>query len=77
MARMMFLVQMLETRRAIRRERVFCDLTNPLDSLDDQQFYSRYQFHRDELLEMVQEIRPQIEHRTKAKHGRFCRESIP
>lgn len=65
MARMMLLMQMLETRRAIRRQRVFRDRKNPLDSLDNLQLYSRYRFHRNELLEMVQEIRPQIEHRTK------------
>lgn len=57
MASMMFLMQMVETRRAIRRERVFRDRTNPLDSLDDLQLYSRYRFHRNEVLEMVQKIR--------------------
>ena len=62
---MMFLMQMMETRRAIRRERVFRDRTNPFDFLDDLQLYTRYRFHCNELLEMVKEIRPQIEHRTR------------
>ena len=55
---MMFLMQMVETRRSIRGERVFRDRTNPVDSIDDLQLYSRYQFHRNELLQMVQEMRP-------------------
>lgn len=55
---MMFLMQMMESRHTIRRERVFRDRTNPLDSLDDLQLYSQYRFRRNELLEMVQEIRP-------------------
>ena len=74
---MMFLMQMLKARRAIRRERVFRDCTNPLDSLDDLQLYSRYRFHHNEPLEIVQEIRLfQNRASDKAKHGRFCRESI-
>ena len=62
---MILLQQICESRRAIRRERVFRDRTNPLDSLDEQQLYSRYRFRRNELLEMVQEIKPRIEHRTR------------
>ena len=65
MARMMFLMEMLETRPAIGGQRVVRDRTNPLDSLDDLQLCSRYRFHRNQPLEMVQEIRSQIEHRTR------------
>ena len=65
MARMVLFLQMFETRRAIRRERVFRDRTNPFDSLEDTELYSRYRFRRNELLEMVHEIKPEIEHRTR------------
>ena len=62
---MVLFLQMFETRRAIRRERVFRDRTNPFDSLEDTELYSRYRFRRNELLEMVHEIKPEIEHRTR------------
>ena len=65
MARMVLFLQMFDTRRAIRRERVFRDHTNPFDSLEDTELYSRYRFRRNELLEMVHEIKPEIEHRTR------------
>ena len=61
MARMVFLFQMLDAQRAVRKARVFRDRTNPLDFLDDHELYTRYRFRRNELLEMVNEIKPQIE----------------
>ena len=40
----------VQNRRALRRERVFRDRTNPLDFFDDDQLYFRYRFRRDSIL---------------------------
>lgn len=40
-------------RRAFRRERVFRDRNNPLDSLNDNQLISRYRFPRRSLMDLI------------------------
>ena len=53
----------------MRRERIFRDRENPLDCLEDNALYVRYRFWRHELVEIVQELKPEIEHRTQRNHA--------
>lgn len=54
-----------EERRAIRRERLFRDRTNPLDSLNDQEIYSRYRFTRNGIVQVLDRITASLEPETQ------------
>src|SRR5690349_4712711 len=55
----------LYQRRQIRRERIFRDRLNPLDSLNDLKLYNRYRFDRPSILWISDLLRPDLEHPTK------------
>jgi len=42
--------------RSMRRERVFRDRRNPLDSLSDAELYAAYRFNRQELLSLCDDL---------------------
>lgn len=50
------LICSLLLQRALRRERVFRDRSQPLDSLDDVDLISRYRFPRRVLLELIDAV---------------------
>ena len=54
-----------EARRAIRRERVFRDRNNPLDSLSSEEVYQRYRFTREGVFQLLERVANQIQHETK------------
>ena len=49
-------------RRQLRRERVFRDRTNPLDSLNDQQLLEQYRFRRNDIMWLTDEFGAELEH---------------
>uniref|UniRef100_A0A673IH05 DDE Tnp4 domain-containing protein n=1 Tax=Sinocyclocheilus rhinocerous TaxID=307959 RepID=A0A673IH05_9TELE len=58
------LIYRLHDRRAFRRERVMRDRTNPLDIYGDRELIERFRFSRVELLELINELSPQLQHAT-------------
>ena len=54
-----------EARRAIRRERVFRDRNNPLDSLSSEEVYQRYRLTREGVFQLLERVANQIQHETK------------
>ena len=57
-----------EARRALRRERLFRDRTNPLDSLTDSEIFTRYRFNRHNIIDLVERVEGDIGRITKVKH---------
>ena len=55
----------LQYKRSLRRERIFRDITNPLDIYNDIELYERFKFPRQRLLELIDELRPDLEHPTR------------
>jgi len=51
-------------RRSLRRQRVFRDRRNPLDSFSDEDLYAAFRFRRQELLSIIDELRSDIEFTT-------------
>lgn len=56
-----------EAERNLRRNRVFRDRTNPIDSWDDAEFYRRLRFRRSDVLEIVDDIQEDL---VNANRGR-------
>lgn len=54
-------------RRQVRRERVFRDRTNPLDSLNDDQLLERYRFRRNDIFWLVDTFGAELEHQNERK----------
>ena len=54
-----------EAGRALRRERLFRDRTNPLDSLTDDEIFRRYRFTRRGIYHIVEMVRGDIERVTR------------
>ena len=49
-------------RRAIRRNRIFRDRTNPLDVYNDDEIYKKFRFHRQAILDLTDGVQQHIEH---------------
>ena len=58
-------MELVELRRAMRRERVFRDRRNPLEIFDDEELQARYRFSRQGIMKITDVIAPDIEHPTK------------
>ena len=56
-------------RRAIRRERIFRDRTNPLDLWTDQQMHAKYRFSRLACLNIIDLLQDQLQHTTSRNHA--------
>jgi hypothetical protein len=54
-----------EHRRALRRERLFCDRTNPLNTFADLEIRSRYMFTREGVFCVLEELGDVLELRTR------------
>ncbi len=54
-----------EERRALRRECLFRDRRNPLDSLNDQEIIRRYRFTRQGILRLLDRVGDQLQHETR------------
>jgi hypothetical protein len=52
---------MLEVRRAMRRERIFRDRTNPLEIYDDLELIERFRFDRGTILQITQLLQDDLE----------------
>lgn len=57
--------QLHQNRRALRRERIFRDRTNPVDVYDDVELYERLRFDRRGFVHLLNLIRNDIAHPTK------------
>lgn len=55
-------------RRSLRRQRVFRDRRNPLDSFSDGELYEAFRFHRTELLRLFDDLAIEIEY-VAPRHG--------
>lgn len=51
-------------RRALRRERLFRDRLNPLEVYDDVEIKNLFRFQRENILEMTNRLRPQLQRMT-------------
>jgi hypothetical protein len=49
-------------RRSLRRQRVFRDRRNPLDSFSDGELYDAFRFHRADLLQLFDDLAVDIEY---------------
>jgi len=49
-------------RRSLRRQRVFRDRRNPLDSFSDGELYEAFRFHRTDLLRLFDDLADEIEY---------------
>ena len=58
-----------EYRRAMARERVFRDRTNPLDIFNDQKLYKRYRFSRKGCMFLIDLLSPELEPATQRSHA--------
>ena len=56
--------QMLEVMRAMRRERIFRDRTNPLEIYDDLELIERFRFDRHTILQIIQLLQDDLESST-------------
>lgn len=56
-------------RRALRRERVFRDRTNPLDIYDDRELHKRYRFTRDGCTRIIDLLTEDLETPTRRNHS--------
>ena len=52
----------IRNRRAIRRNRIFRDRTNPMDIYNDRQIHRRFRLPRNTILDLVDELRREIEY---------------
>ena len=59
------ILELVELRRAMRRERVFRDRRNPLDIYNDEDLRKRYRFSREGILMITDIIAADIEHPTR------------
>lgn len=63
------IMELVELRRQIRKERVFRDRRNPLDFFDDDKVYERYRFTREGIMHITDIVAPDIEHDTVRNHA--------
>eukprot|EP00745_Piridium_sociabile_P029426 TRINITY_DN480_c0_g1_i9.p1 TRINITY_DN480_c0_g1~~TRINITY_DN480_c0_g1_i9.p1 ORF type:complete len:112 (-),score=2.58 TRINITY_DN480_c0_g1_i9:998-1333(-) len=52
----------MNRRRALRRERVFRDMTNPIDAFDDLELFTKFRFRRDDIISLTDSIEHAIKH---------------
>ena len=60
----LYMSMMLEVRRAMRRERIFRDKTNPLEMYDDLELIERFRFDRRTILQINQQLDDDLESST-------------
>jgi hypothetical protein len=60
---------LFDTERAMRRERVFRDRLDPLDTLTDYELIARYRFPRKVILEVTDLLKEDIQHPTSRSHA--------
>lgn len=56
-------------RRALRRDRLFRDRLNPLDYYDDMEIRNLFRFQRCNLLRLIDQLTPLLEHPTNTNHA--------
>ncbi|KAK3715217.1 hypothetical protein QZH41_018323 [Actinostola sp. cb2023] len=64
-----FSVVSFQNRRAIRRERVFRDRTNVLDTLNNFSIIERYRLSREMIFRLIDEVKDKLEPPTKRSHA--------
>ena len=60
---------LLLVERAHRRERVFCDRTQPLEIYDDVDMFNKYCFTRAGVISLINRLGGQLEHQTRRNHA--------
>ncbi|PVD31456.1 hypothetical protein C0Q70_06868 [Pomacea canaliculata] len=55
------MLMLMQSKRGLRRSRIIRDRTNPLDTFDDVEMYSKFRFRRHDILSMVDEIKDELE----------------
>mgnify|MGYP000225442310 CR=1 FL=1 len=56
-------------QRALRRERVFRDRLNPLESMDDIELINRYRFPRHVIIDIVSKVEGYVTRPTRRVHA--------
>lgn len=56
-----FIVINYYLRRNMERERIFRDRINPLDCFSDDELYEAFRFRRNDIIDIVNDLRPEIE----------------
>ncbi|CAF1528304.1 unnamed protein product [Didymodactylos carnosus] len=57
------------TARALRRERVYFDRSNPLDFMTEKQFLARYRFPKQAVLGLLNEIKSHLQRPSSRNHA--------
>ena len=63
------ILQLVEMRRALRRERVFRDRRNPLDHYDDAELVKRYRFSREGIMTITDIVAADVQHPTRRNYA--------
>ena len=58
-----------QIQRALRRERIFRDRNNPLDSLDDKELVSKYRLPRNVIIDLINVLHADLAHDTKRSNA--------
>ena len=72
----LMLLAQREHGRALRRERLFRDRGNPLDTLDDGEIRGRYRFSREGIFRIVEDLRGNLERQTRVIPHCQCNDEI-
>ena len=68
MAVALFVVQE-EYNRAMRRERIFRDRSNPLDAMSDEELISKYRPNRECIFNLVEELNDDLKSPTRRNYA--------
>ena len=68
MAVALFIVQE-EYNRAMRRERSFCDRSDPLDAMSDEELISKYRLNRECIFNLVEELNDDLKSPTRRNYA--------
>ena len=52
-------------RRQVRRNRIIRDRTHPLEVFDDLQVLNKFRFRREDIFEIIDEVKDDIEYRSQ------------
>ena len=63
------ILQFVEMRRALRRERVVRDRRNPLDHYDDAELVKRYRFSREGIMTITDIVAADVQHPTRRNYA--------
>lgn len=76
MAALLLLLQEENNRRNLRRERIFRDRSNPLDTLTDNEILRNYRFTRQGIFHLINVFGNELEHPTNRNHSLTAQQQL-